>query len=1113
MTRCPSCDHANRERAKYCESCGERLRQPCPSCGTELRAGGRFCDECGARVEGAAQGATARPGLEGRDPRAYTPRHLANRILSEKSALEGERKQVSVLFVDVKGSQDLASSIDAEDWHRILDRFFSILANGVHRFEGTINQYTGDGIMALFGAPIAHEDHAQRACYAGLHLRDALRRFGDELRRSKGLNFSARMGLNSGEVVVGRIGDDLRMDYTAQGHTVGLAARMEQLAEPGRLYLTENTSELVEGFFELRNLGPFDIDGMHQPVRVYELEGMGQLRTRLDLSRARGFSKFVGREVETGALDDALQQAVSGQGQIIGLVAEPGVGKSRLFYEFAVSCRSKGILVREARAAPHGRSIPFLPLLELLRDYMGIGEGDSDDEVRRKIAGTLVLLGAQLESALPLVFEFLGVPDPERESPTLEPEERRRRFFSVLRALLHARSRKEPAVLIIEDLHWIDSGSEAFLEHLAEDVPKTPTLLLVNYRPEYDGDWRDRSTFTEIELEPLAPDATTELLHHLLGDDPGLRDLRDLIRKRAGGNPFFIEEIVRSLIDGGALIGERGAQILARPVEEIRVPATVQPLLAARIDWLGETAKEVLQTAAVIGPSFNLAVLESISEASDDELFDSLQVLIEGGYIHATSLYPVTEYAFRHPLTHDVAYRSQLFDRRARLHRSVAETLEELSSDQPDDRSALLAHHWEAAGEPLDAARWHARAAIWVEENNPPEAVRHWNQVIALLRGRTESDETRRLALEGRTALLTYGWRFGLPESEAERLFAESQELAEHIEDPALTARVLMSYGQIRTWTTTRDPERALHLSREAVRLAEQTDDPELRAAAYGQLARAYWRVRDYRAALAATEAASQGDPTSNRQVRFRGRVLAEVGRLADAKADLDLALELARERGASSQLALTHLCYGIYAHLIGDADLERIHGWQALEIADRTKDLFARAHGLFILGEGHLRRGRWEEAIEALQESLDTSRQPEMNLHIEPGALGLLAEAYLGQGKRELALATAEQAVASEGPDLLHALLAMARVLVARGDAESLARAGQVLDEAAAFVQSSGASSWEPLILLERAALAATRGEADAQKTQLDRALELFDGIGATHHAGHLRRQLSPES
>src|SRR5262245_53696412 len=463
--RCPACGNENRAGAKFCNECASPLPAPCPACGASNPAGSKFCNECATPLTGPVSSAPPAFRSSTPMPLSYTPRHLAEKILTSRSALEGERKQVTVLFADVKGSMDLSEQVDPEEWHKILDRFFTILSEGVHRFEGTINQYTGDGIMALFGAPLAHEDHAQRACYAALHLQQELRRYADEMRVEHGLNFFVRMGLNSGDVVVGKIGDDLRMDYTAQGHTVGLAARMEQIAAADSACLSEHTAKLVSGYFQLRDLGETRIKGLRDPLHVFELEGVGRVRTRLEVSRARGFTKFVGRQSEMAALESALEQAIAGKAQVIGVVAEPGTGKSRLCYEFTERCRAREIPVYEAHGVSHGKAIPLLPILDLQRGYFGITEHDTARATRDKIAGRMLRLDETLADGLPLMFDFLGVPDPERPAPPLGPEARQRQLFEVIRRLARARSSREPAVLLFEDLHWFDRASEEYIEN------------------------------------------------------------------------------------------------------------------------------------------------------------------------------------------------------------------------------------------------------------------------------------------------------------------------------------------------------------------------------------------------------------------------------------------------------------------------------------------------------------------------------------------------------------------------------------------------------------------------------------------------------------------------
>lgn len=516
-----------------------------------MPAEARYCFSCGQAVLAGADTGPADRDVSGAVSRSYTPRHLAERILSTRSAVEGERKRVTVLFADVKESMALAEKVDPEKWHEILDGFFAILAEGVHRFEGTVNQYTGDGIMALFGAPIAHEDHAQRSCYAALYLSEKLSDYATELRRSEGLNFSVRMGINSGEVVVGRIGDDLRMDYTAQGHTVGLAARMESLAAPGCIYVTEHTRSLVAGYFRFRDLGLFDLKGVSDPVAVFELQATGELRTRFDLARERGLSRFVGRHEEMAHLDRALQRAAEGDAGVVGVVAQAGTGKSRLCYEFIERCRVDGVPVYEAHCLAHGRMVPLLPVLELLRSYFGVGEEDGAQEAREKIAGRLLLLDEGMRETLPLVLDFMGVSDASHPLPPIDAELRQQRLFACLEKLIRARGKT--MVLLIEDLHWIDGASDFFLARLVRMLKGTNALLLLNFRPEYQAQWMNDPGSEELALSPLGPEAIDALLCELLCSDPALRPLAAAIRQKAEGNPFFIEETGSPSLRSGAL--------------------------------------------------------------------------------------------------------------------------------------------------------------------------------------------------------------------------------------------------------------------------------------------------------------------------------------------------------------------------------------------------------------------------------------------------------------------------------------------------------------------------------------------------------------------------------
>jgi len=669
------------------------------------------------------------------NPRSYTPNHLVEKIINSRSAIEGERKQVTVFFVDVKESMHLAERVDPEEWHRIMDRFFAILADGIHRFEGTINQFTGDGVMALFGAPLAHEDHAQRACHAALHLREQLRLYAQDLKRTGGLTFAVRMGLNSGEVIVGTIGDDLRMDYTAQGHTVGLAARMQQIAEAGTIYLTAHTAALVSSFFELEAVGRIRLKGVREPVRTFTLVDVAAIRTRLEASRARGFSQFVGRADEVAVLEAALSRAVSGHGQVVGIAGAAGVGKSRLCQEVVDRWRAEGFAVVEAHCPPHGRSLPYVALLDLLRSFFAITPAERPAVSRRRVRSRLRRLHRALEEELPLVLDFLGLPDPKRLLPPTDAGTRRERLFAFVCRLVQTHSASAPTVLLIDDVHWIDQESNAFLAQLVEAMGWTRTLLLLNFRPDYSADWMRASYYQQQQLSPLTADATDALLQELVGDAPEIAALCAVVKERAEGNPFFIEEIVQSLLDQGVLVREgrrrrRGAPAdgvgvrLTRPVGELRIPATVQALLAARIDSLPELAKHVLQAAAVIGKRFSAPVLHlalktdatesAPSQDSDADVAHALRTLQRADLIHAKPPENQTEYAFKHPLTQEVAYSSQLQETRVRKHEAVARALEVVYADRLGEYAALLAHHWEAANKRYEAQLWRGRAALRV---------------------------------------------------------------------------------------------------------------------------------------------------------------------------------------------------------------------------------------------------------------------------------------------------------------------------------------------------------------------------------------------------------------
>jgi class 3 adenylate cyclase/tetratricopeptide (TPR) repeat protein len=1124
---CPSCGHSNRPEARFCGDCGEPLEKflECPGCGLENPAGPRFCDGCGRGLSGAA-GAPPPEADNAPEPRSYTPEHLAEKIRAGARALEGERKQVTVLFADVMGSMELAAQAGPERWRGIMERLFSLCCDAVHRFEGTVDKFTGDGAMVLFGAPISHEDHAQRACYAALHLQDELSSYAAELRRSEGLNFSVRIGLNSGEVVVGSIGEDLGLEYTAIGHTVGLAQRMEQLAEPGRAYLTGNTAELVDGYLALRDLGEFEVKGVSDAVRVHELTGVGSARGRLDISRERGFSRFVGRSEEMRTLVSAFEQAFDGQGQVVGLVGEAGVGKSRLCHEFAQRSRARGMPVYHAAAQAHTKSVPLLPVLQLMRTYFDITEQDSEQTARERIAGKLLLLDESFAEDLPLIFDFLSVSDPERPSERMDPEARQRQLLGLTKRLIHTQSMREPGVTIFEDLHWIDSASEIFLANHIEAMQGTRSLTIVNFRPQYRAEWMSKSYYRQIALAPLGEEAIDELLADLLGSDPSLAGLPERIRERTGGNPFFVEEVAQSLVEAGSLEGERGSYRLVQPIEEATVPASVQAVLSARIDRLGDREKAVLQMAAVVGKEFSYPVMAKLVELERSELDAALRNLIAGEFVYEQELYPEPLYAFKHPLTQEVAYGSQLADRRVAAHAAVARALADQHPERVNESAALLAQHWEAAGETLEAARWNAVAAAWAGTGDPKVSLRHWRKVRELADSLPDSDEAASLGLAARIFSLQFGWRLGISHGEAEATFNEAEQMASRAGDIRSRAILLSVYAGIRGSNDGEVREYA-KLARQAFSLAEEAEDPEL----YMTVALTSFGlslVGEYREAIAVLDRAvelAEGDTTVGAGIAlgcpyascliFKGGYSLNLGELAEARRLIEAGMKLAGEHGDIEVVGWGHLWSCLLAQLAGYPEEMVSHAQQSLEIAERIGDFFSRSWAWTFLGSAERAQGRWESAIEALERGREIAGKQRTGLEGEPQRLGYLAEALLGSGDAERARRAAEQGIETarlqgnvQGE--MAARLAHARVLIGVEGPSARAPIEAALTRVLELAAPAGARLYESQVQIERAELARLSGDERAWQAELAEAHRMLVEIGAGGAAERLGEALA---
>jgi len=1001
---------------------------------------------------------------------------------------EAERKQVTVLFADVKGSMDMAEGQDPEQWRRIMQRFFAILADGVHRFEGTVDKFTGDGIMAVFGAPIAHEDHARRASYAALRMLDDIAEYAAELRRSEGLSFSTRIGLDSGEVVAGAIGEGGEGEYTAIGHTVGLAQRMEALAEPGKAYLTEATAQLVGGFCELKDLGEFEIKGASRPVRVFELVGVGAARSRLDLSRERGFSRFVGRAEETAMLEAALERARAGEGAAVGIVAEPGIGKSRLCLEFVEQVRAAGVEVFAAQAQSHGREIPFMPVLQMLRAYFGIADDDPERIVREKIAGRALLLDPDFAEELPVLFDFLGVPDPDRPLPKLSAEARGRALRSVVCRLVRAPNRREPIVALIEDLHWMDPSSEALLGELLGSLEGTQTLALVNYRPEYEPSWSRPPDYREIALQPLGTADTGELVGGLVGDDPSLAGIPELVHERTAGNPFFAEEIVRSLVEAGNLEGERGAYRLVRPVGDTGVPASVQAVLAARIDRLDPEAKRWLQAASVAGKEVGERALALVAGLADREAAEgALHELIEAGFLFELELYPERILAFRHPLTREVAYGSQLAEQRAARHLATARALIELNPERHDELAALIASHMESAGEVREAARWSTHAAYWAGHSQPREAMRLWAAVTRLAGGLDGDEEVDALALSSRLQQLDYAWRLGMDREEMVRLEAEAEEIATRSGD--LRARALLQMLRSARPGLEQTTSEWIAGVAEASRLADASGDHHLRVAiraagAYAYLCAAEFERLDRAADEVLTLAGD--DPAAGAGIIIgcpvawalgaKAIVAREHGELERSAELTDRGLRIADEVGDPETASWNRGTQVLLLAMQGEAEAGVAVGRRNCEMTERLGDVFSRSLALGNLGAAQLAAEDYAGALESFEEAERLHREAlDSGDELEAWRDAVRAEALTGLGRTSEALELARHAAETARRRELRWSLPLALLALGRARAAS-GRDGarEALDEAAAVAVETGSRTTLETVEAEREAIVA---------------------------------------
>ena len=960
--QCPRCQHENTPKAKFCEECAAPLARTCANCGTQLSPTAKFCPECAHLVAAGP----AEPRFAA--PQSYIPRHLVEKILSSKAALEGERKQVTVLFADLKGSMELLADRDPEEARKLLDPVLEHMMEAVHRYEGTVNQVMGDGIMALFGAPLAHEDHAVRACYAALRMQESVAQHAEGIFRSHGVPLQIRVGLNSGEVVVRAIGSDLHMDYTAVGQTTHLAARMEQMATPGQILLAPATLQLAEGYVQVAARGPVAVKGLADPVEVYALTGASAQRTRLHATAARGLTRFVGRDAEIEQIRRALALAHEGHGQLVALVGEPGVGKSRLVYEFTHSHRTQDWLILEASSASYGKATSYLPVIDLLKAYFKVHDRESHRQIREKVTGKLLTLDESLKPALPALLALLDVPVEDASWQALDPPQRRQRTLDAVKHLLLRESQGQPLLVVFEDLHWIDAETQALLDGLVESLPTARILLLVNYRPEYRHGWVSKTYYSQLRLDALPPESAGELLNALLGDDPALEPLKRLLVKR--GNPLFIEESIRTLVETGALTRERGAYRLTRPIQAIEVPATVQVILAARIDRLPAEDKQLLQTASVIGKDVPFVLLHAVAEAAEEAVQRGLTHLQTAEFLYEARLFPDPEYTFKHALTHDVTYGTLLQDRRKALHARIVGAIERSYPDRLIEHVERLAHHavrgelWEQA---VSCLRQAGAKALARSANR--EAVSCFEQALEALEQLPKTRATLEQAIDLRFDLRTSLFPLG----EFERIFGclrEAEGLARTLDDQRRLGK-LSVYLCHNLWITGH-PTEALAFGQNALALAEALRDAPLQVTGNLYLGAACLGTGDYRQAE-------------------------ELLRNVLHSLEGDLSRDRFGLAGFPSVLARGYLTWALADR--GEFREGIIHGQEGFRLAEALDHPYSLTFACWRLAPLHIIRGEFNQAVRLLERGVAVSREWNLTMHWLQNT-GLLGYTYALSGR-----------------------------------------------------------------------------------------------------------------
>ena len=1053
--QCSQCRCENLPDSSFCQDCGARLEVTCGACRATNAPGSKFCRKCGVRLGAlTAVGAAASPppasttSDAARDWGAplmaqstgaghHVPAHLAERFRRAHAAQTeqgGERKIITALFADIKGSMALLDGMDPDLARQVIDPALKLMMNAVYRYEGYVAQALGDGIFAFFGAPIAREDHARRALYAALSMQEQMKAYGTRLMQEHGLPaMQIRVGINTGEVVVRSIAtDEQRADYVPVGHSTGLAARIENVAAPGSVVVSEATHRLTEGYFEFRSLGSIPLKGVTNNVKLFEVTGIGPLRTRLEVSASHGLARFVGRQHELEQMQAMLKLAQGGDGQIIGVNGEAGVGKSRLCHEFKLLARGE-CLILECSSDSYGKAFPFLPLIDLLKNYLQIAPGDDDRRKLEKVTGRLLSLDRTLDDTIPFLLSLLGVADTAMPIDKMDPQIRRRRTFDTIQRLVLREAQNQPVVMVMEDLHWLDDESQGFLSMFGRAVQGSRILLLVNYRPEYQPVWHAGTSYSQLRLKAFGTEEAQALLVSLLGDDPALADLKRLIVDKTQGNAFFMEEYVQTLFDQKVLV--RGDKVvLTRAPGDIDMPATVQGVLAARIDRLDPEHKAFLQMLAVLGNATPLRLVERVAQQTEAHLQEALDRLQNAEFIYQRPSFPDVEYVFKHALTRETAYSELLIDSRRALHSRAAQAMEAHFSDHLDDHCSELAHHYACSDNLPKAVDFLQRAGSQAMQRSMyGAAIEHLQSALTLLPGLADpqardAHELRLQSMLGSASMATLG--FAVPQVAS--AYQRARELCRDTTHSADLVSVLAGSGLV--YINRADLRQARAVGEQLLELAERRQEVDLFVSGHELLGLTLLRTGDL----------VESDAHMKQAIRRY-----------DSQRDSAMRNTLGRDPAVS--------CLGFGAlglWLMGYPDQAAAGAAQAIRAAHATTPRHPFSLAYAMLSSVWVHQFRGETSLALLEAEAATQ------FATEQGFPAWLSHGLIVRGWAEAELGKADLGLAH-------------------------------IEQACSTYKDTGASVWEPLFLLLKTQALARRGQVPEALATASRALELSHGIG----------------